>query len=298
MYKIINLFKTLLKKYLPSRFYFICYKLFKRSRYFFSDHSERERKELSLTYFTNPIFKKITLDTISFEIKLNPDNGLVDKEIYAKGIWEADLLREIRHHISSKSVCLDIGANIGQHSLYMAKIATSGSVYAFDPIQSLTQQIQESVDKNQMKNVETYNFGLSNKEEIKNIYLNNLNMGNTTFKKRIGASSVIKAETKIFDDFWNDRSSIDFVKIDVEGYEYYCLQGMRRSLKKYHPKMIIEFSPVFYNKMNISSEEFLNFLFDLKYKIYDLDHNKSEITRETIPFFLNRTKVQTNILCL
>jgi FkbM family methyltransferase len=298
MYKIINVIKSQLKKYLPNKLYFLFYSLFKYARYLLSNQTAREKDELTLIHFTKPLYKKVVLDDISFEIKLDPHNGLVDKEIYAKGVWEAEMLREIRTHLTKDSVCLDIGSNIGQHALYISKVATNGKVYAFDPIKKLTDQITESINKNNITNIEVCNFGLSDKEEVKDIYLNNLNMGNTTFKKRLGASDVIKAETKVFDTFWNNRSKIDFVKIDVEGYEYYCLLGMKESIKAYHPKMVIEFSPIFYNKMDISNEEFLNYIFDLGYKIYDLDDNKKEITKETIPAFLEHTPSQTNILCI
>ncbi len=298
MPKIINAVKTVLKKYLPDTMYFFFYKVFKYGRYFLSDHNKREKEELSLIHFTKPLYKKVLLDDISFEIKLDPHNGLVDKEIYSKGVWEADMLREIRTHLRTDSTCLDIGSNIGQHALYMAKVAKNGKIYAFDPIKKLTDQIHDSVTKNNLTNIEVCNFGLSNTNEVKDIYLNNLNMGNTTFKKRLGASDVIKAETKIFDEFWHDRGVIDFVKIDVEGYEFYALQGMRKSIEKYHPKMIVEFSPIFYNKMDISSEEFLHYIFDLGYKIYDLDDKRKEITKNIIPEFLKRVETQTNILCI
>lgn len=297
MYKIINIIKTLLKKYLPKKVYFFCYKLYKHIQYSLSRKTEETRKELSLAQFQTPLFKKITIDDISFEIKLNPNNGLVDKEIYAKGSWEPDMLREIRKHIKTDSICLDIGANVGQHTLYMATIARDGMVYAFDPVTSLTKQIEESAHKNKYKNIKVSTFGLSNENSVKEIYLNNLNMGNTTFKKRIGASSVEKAETKIFDEFWNQRGSINFVKMDVEGYEFYALLGMKKSLQQYRPVMVIEFSPVFYRKMNIDSEEMLQFIFSLGYRVYDLDHQHEEITPDSMKIFIEKTPVQTNILC-
>lgn len=298
MYRIINVMKTILKKYLPTKVYFFCYKIYKYIQYNLSQKTVAAKNELTLAQFRHPVFKKITIDDISFSIKLNPHNGLVDKEIYSKGSWEPDMLREIGKHIKDTSICLDVGANIGQHTLYMATVAKKGKVYAFDPISSLAKQIKESVQKNNYTNVEVLTFGLSNENDQKEIYLNNLNMGNTTFKKRIGASSVEKAETRIFDEFWNCRGQIDFIKIDVEGYEFYALLGMKESLTLYKPVMIIEFSPVFYSKMNINSEDILHYLFSLNYSVYDLDHNREKITPHNTKIFLEKTPVQTNILCL
>jgi hypothetical protein len=123
-------------------------------------------------------------------------------------------------------------------------------------------------------------------------------MGNTTFKKRLGASGSALVETKVFDSFWQSREKIDFIKMDVEGYEYYALLGMKKSIEQYHPTMIIEFSPLFYKKMNISSSEFLQFIFDLGYTVYDLDQNKREVTPSNMEDFIASTVIQTNILCI
>lgn len=298
MHKVINLIKSKFKKYLPDRLYFLLYTIFKYIEYALSNHSSLEKKELSLVSFTKPTFKEVIVDDIHFQIKLDPNNGLVDKEIYAKGVWEKDLLLEMRKHITEESTCLDIGANIGQHTLYLSSVSKKGKVYAFEPIPKLAQQIEESAKANHMENVTVCNFGLSNKNEILDIYLNNLNMGNTTFKKRLGASDVVKAETKTFDSFWNIQNPIHFLKMDVEGYEYFALLGMKENILAHKPVMIIEFSPIFYNAMNISSTEFLHFIFDLGYTVADLDDNRRTINKTTIPAFLERVTSQTNILCL
>lgn len=298
MYPIINILKSKVKKYLPDIVYFFIYRLLIKARYHFSARTKEDAVRLEFSSFTSSLFKKVIVDGVSFEIKLDPNNGLVDKEIFSRGVWEPEMLKEIGAHIHPNSVCLDVGSNIGQHALYMASIVLSGKVYAFEPIKKLTDQIQESVSKNCITNIEICQFGLSNENESKDIYLNNLNMGNTTFKKRIGASSVARAETKIFDEFWGEKGKIDFLKLDVEGYEYYALLGMKKSLEKYHPTIIFEFSPVFYNKMNISSKDILNYLFSLGYAMYDLEDSKKEITKENSPKFIENTPTQTNILCL
>jgi FkbM family methyltransferase len=291
MYILTNFLKSQIKKYIPTKLYFLLYKLYRNIK-----SSVTGKK--STAVFTVLIQKHISIGDVAFLLELDPVNGLVDAEIFEKGVWERDMLLEIQQHIGSHSVCLDIGANIGQHSLYMASIAGQGVVYAFEPIQKLAQQIKRSAILNDMQNVTIEQFALSNKNEIRNIYLNNLNMGNTTFRKRLGASTIVKAETKIFDEYWNDRLPINFIKIDVEGYEYYALLGMQKTLEKYKPTIILEFTPSIYAKMNILSDEFLTYLFSFGYKLYDLEDNKREILQSDIIGFLARTPSQTNILCI
>ncbi|MES2622912.1 MAG: FkbM family methyltransferase [Patescibacteria group bacterium] len=283
-----------LKKYLPHSLYIAVYKAYKYGQYIFLNKKEN----INLVHFTKPTLKDVTYKDISYKIMIDPENGLIDKDIYNNGIWEPEILEILKEHVQENSKCLDIGANIGQHSMCMAAIAKKGKVYSFEPLPKLVNQINQSIQANNFTNVTVCNFGLSNKNEVKEIYLDNLNIGRTTFDKRDEATSVERAEVKVFDDFWNESDRIDFMKMDVEGYEYYALQGMKKNIATYHPKMLIEFTPLFYKKMNISSEELLTFILDLGYRIYDIDQNKKEITKDTIQAFLESTPIQTNILCL
>lgn len=285
--------KSKIKKYLPNFLYILVYTTYKyiRSNVF------GKKDNSNLIHFTKPILKDVSYKGICYKIKIDPKNGLIDKEIYNNGVWEPEILEVLKENISQESVCLDIGANIGQHTLYMASLANKGRVYSFEPLKKLVDQIKESVIANNFKNIEIYNFGLSNTSETLNIYLDNLNIGRSTFDKRKEASSIEKADIKVFDDIWGDNK-IDFLKMDVEGYEYYALQGMKNNILKSHPKMLLEFTPLFYNKMNISSSEILEFILNLNYKIYDIDNNRKEVTKQNIQEFLTHTPIQTNILCL
>lgn len=258
----------------------------------------RERTNISLLTFTKPIYKKIELDGVTFDLKIDPDNGLVDKEIYLNGAYEPKILRIIRKNINKDSICLDIGTNIGQHAIFMSLVASEGTIYAFEPLKLLVNQINDSINKNNIKNIQVNNFGLSNISGTQNVYLDNLNIGRTTFDIRKEAASIEKAEIKIFDEWWEDRSRVDFLKMDVEGYEYYALKGMKNMLEKYHPTMLIEFTPLFYKKMDIRSEDILNFIWDLGYSISDIEYNMTIINKADTSIFLDRVKVQTNIICV
>jgi FkbM family methyltransferase len=286
--------KSSIKKYIPNDAYALLYSVYKYLKAILG----LEKNQLSLIYFTKPIFKKVSCEGIQFSLKLDPNNGSVDKEIFLRGVYEPDVLRKIKENITDNSVCLDVGANIGQHSLFMASIAKSGKVYSFEPLKSLSTQIQESIQENKYTNIEVYNFGVSNSDEKKEIYLDNLNMGRTTFDPRVEASSKQIAEVKVFDRFWNKRGKIDFIKMDVEGYEYFALQGMRESLELYHPAILFEFTPVFYKKMGIESGEVLLYLLSLGYRLFDIEKGDLEITQENVLVCVENTPVQTNILCI
>jgi hypothetical protein len=91
-------------------------------------------------------YKKIILKIIT-----NLKNGGVDKVLFLDGIYEKEILDLFRKKIKKNSICLDIGANIGFHSLFLSKI--SKKVISFEPIKSLYDQFNESIKINNIKNI-------------------------------------------------------------------------------------------------------------------------------------------------
>lgn len=286
--------KSKLRKYLPEQIYQKIYIIW----ILFLQLNKKNRGKTKLISFTKQEWRDVVVDDVSFKILLDPKNGSVDKEIYVNGYYEINILKLLRSYIKEDSICLDIGSNIGQHALFMACVAKKGHVYAFEPIKSLAEQIEKSIHQNGMKNITVENIAISDRNDTVPIYINNLNAGMSTLFHRDNFTTQERIQTRIFSSFWNNRSQIDVIKMDVEGYEYYALSGMEEELRKYSPVVLFEFSPVLYKKMGLSSQAILDFMFDIGYKLYDIDKDKQEITRDSINDFLLSTPIQTNILCL
>ena len=70
--------------------------------------------------FNKAGFYDFKLDSLSFPIFLDPGNGCVDYSIVSRGSFESNILRFIKGEITSAESFIDIGANIGQHSLYIS----------------------------------------------------------------------------------------------------------------------------------------------------------------------------------
>jgi len=286
--------KSVLRKYLPEKVYQALYTLW----ILFLQLDPRNARNNTLIFFTKSTWKTVRVDDISFEILLDPKNGSVDKEIYLHGAYEPSILRLLRTYIRDDSICLDVGSNIGQHAIFMAHIAKNGAVYAFEPVKSLFEQITKSKKRNKIENLIIENVALSDKNEVVSIHINNLNLGMSTIIPRKDFSAHENIRARIFSDYWKNRSRIDVIKIDVEGYEYQVLRGMEKELRKYSPVILLEFSPIFYKKINIQDKVILEFLFDIGYKLFDVEKGNKEIAIGEIESFLQSTPHQTNILCL
>jgi len=90
-------------------------------------------------------------------------------------------------------------------------------------------------------------------------------MGTTSNWDHISFSEsddTIEVNMTTLDDFLNDRR-VDFVRMDVEGFEYSILKGMEKTLRKRYPlKMFLEFHPALVEKYGGDSDEVLRLLTD------------------------------------
>jgi FkbM family methyltransferase len=148
------------------------------------------------------------------------------------------------------AICLDIGANIGIHTLTMALHANK--TYAFEPIPEVFELLSKSVNENKLnKKTALFNFGLSNKNCALDIAINR--DGN------IGASSILDDTLKAHISYKYERKSIfvkkgdevvkensisrlDFIKMDIEGHETEAILGLKETIKKFRPVICLEWN--------------------------------------------------------
>ena len=74
----------------------------------------------------------------------------------------------------------------------------------------------------------------------------------------------------------NQLARIDFIKIDVEGYEYKVLKGAIETIKKFSPTIILEFNQYSRSLSNINVHEFNDFIKPLNYNVYGLYYGWKE----------------------
>ena len=100
-------------------------------------------------------------------------------------------------------------------------------------------------------------------------------------------------------DYFNN-SKVDFIKIDIEGGEYWALQGMRSILESNKDiKIFTEFNPNLLKKSNIKPKEYLDLLEKNNFKLFNIDNKKQELkiitVRELIEQYVNGG--YTNLIC-
>jgi FkbM family methyltransferase len=125
---------------------------------------------------------------------------------------------------------VDIGANVGVTVIPAAKsIGKLGRAIAFEPHPVIYSYLQENVKLNNLMNVELQNCALGNQRGhiyFTNKYTDEMNRITTS------ANRNIEVPIKMLDDIGSELDYIALLKIDVEGYEKYAIEGAVKTLKK------------------------------------------------------------------
>lgn len=248
--------------------------------------SIRMKKRITTHGGDKPFKYHVNTQGLSFDIMLDPvHNGCLDEAIEEFGFWEKELGSILKKYLRKGSVFLDIGGNIGYHTLFAAAcLEGSGKVYSFEPIPRLARQLKESVDINGFSNVEVCNFGLAEHDENNiAIYLRDENIGGSSLFRYqdielVKVRGTEKINVKKLDSFLPETVDVNLIKIDVEGYEYEVLKGAAKLLERKHPVIIMEFSPIFYTQESQQkSYEIISFLEKLGYSFYLLTEEPFDI---------------------
>ena len=242
----------------------------------------RKKKRLSKRYLFNngeSFFKKITTQGVTFDILIDPFlNSGVDEGIAVNGEWEPKLSRNLKRVLGQGGFFLDVGANIGYHSLFVSKlIGDKGHVYSFEPQKNICEQFLKSIVHNNLTNVTVFNNALSDHGGTEVLHVREENVGGSTLlslpeMESFHTSESMNVTLKTLDSYLDMVTRVDVIKIDVEGYEFEVFKGGEKLIEKYHPTIFMEFSPVFYVRDYANKpEDLIIFLKEKGYSFYDLD---------------------------
>jgi FkbM family methyltransferase len=289
--------KYILKKKLPSGVFALIYIFWAKILLKIINKVDFFRLK-NFTKKTSVILKHKDID---FELFLSPENGFIDKHIFLYGVYEPFMFDLFLRYLKTGDTFIDIGANIGQHTIFAAKIVgEEGSVHAFEPIPKLYNQLKDSVELNHLdKYVFLHNVAIGPKEGQGTFYVSK-NAGGSSFVNKDDLSETITVSIKNGDTYLSPLKKIDAIKIDVEGFEYEVLLGVKKIIETYRPILFLEFSGHFYTQQgNQSGEKILSLLRSYNYSIFDIEDNFLEIKDDKhFNSLISLVRKQTNLLCI
>lgn len=231
------------------------------------------QRKRNVTFLDSKTVFTIKYKNKATKIALNRKFGHVDMKIFRDGIYEKDILDDIYNELDATKNLIDIGANIGQHSLLMSPYCKN--VYSFEPIPAVYNQFKESIALNNFQNIQIYNLAIGNKKEALpfNYVINHA--GTSSFVERENPNSNII--TVLIDTLENilGNTKMDVIKLDVEGYESVVILGNKEKILKDKPVIFMEYNPDWIEKEgSAKTDEVFNFFLENQFAVYSRNKDK------------------------
>ena len=204
----------------------------------------------------------------------------IDFSIWLLGSFEPGTVQTYRKLIKPGDTVLDIGANIGAHTLHLAGcVGPSGQVVAFEPtdfafakltrnvalnpdLAARTRCVQFMLVDSEAGNVTTVplysSWPLKQEADVRH----GLHLGRLMTTSGATARTLDSAVASL------ELSRVDCIKLDIDGFECAMLRGARETMTRWHPTVIMELAPYVLEEHGASLQELVQLLVDYGYGLY------------------------------
>ena len=144
------------------------------------------------------------------------------------GFMGAEETRLLRRLVRPGARVVDVGANVGLYTLQLSRLAgEAGRVFAFEPEPTLFRAMRDNCSANAARNVTPVNLALGDHPGRVRFQRNAFNSGDNRLGGLGWSGEGVEVEVACLDDVLPEPR-VDFVKMDVQGYEFGVLRGMER----------------------------------------------------------------------
>lgn len=204
------------------------------------------------------------IDTRYGKMLINENDNCIGKSLVIDGEWYQGEMDFLAQFISPGDICLDVGANIGCHTLHFAKLCgAEGGVISFEPQHAVFQLLCANSALNNFFNVKAVNCAVGKGSGTVMVpaidYAKPGNFGAVTLNSQPVAYPVAIVA---LDDSANGIPT-KLIKIDVEGFECDVIKGAKHLIKTSRPFIYAE------NNRPEKTLELLGLLKNMKYDVYD-----------------------------
>lgn len=187
------------------------------------------------------------IDGMPFKMRLQTP-GLIEETLIHSGSWEPNLVGFLRPFLTEGDLVLDIGANIGYHSLHFASLLPKVDCISFEPHPIIYEQLTDNIRINQFSNINAYQVAVGDVSGTTSFFMQdekayNRGMSAIEYYQGIGAEfTKIEVKKIAIDDFLSKemQKRVKIIKIDTQGFEYQVISGAKNTIEKSRPIIIAE----------------------------------------------------------
>lgn len=204
----------------------------------------------------------------TLSVLLYPNDG-VARLVFYFGYHEPIELAFLNRYLDSELFCIDVGANIGMYSLFMAK--RTRQVIAFEPQAEVLFRFRDSINTNRLSNITTVQKAVSNKSgKLALNFIVDDSAKTFTTTACESKESITLVDAISLDGYLKENpiKRLDYLKIDAEGAEQDILSGAQKTLKKYRPLAQVEIATEYKHRSGQSGFDFKAYFDNLQYTLY------------------------------
>lgn len=174
----------------------------------------------------------------SFAVQRNSSGKYAILETWKMGAYHDD-----RFPVRKTDTIVDIGANIGSFSVWAARQATKGVVYAFEPDEHNFALLQTNVERNGCHNIKLYHQAVSDQDGSISFYQQSQenNVNHTMYPDKFATKVDVASITLETFMKRSGISKINLLKIDAEGAEYPILLSSKATVFRNIEKIYVEY---------------------------------------------------------
>lgn len=204
---------------------------------------------------------------------LNPNDPVVSGAL-AFRVYEKNEAAFLKRVFFSGMVFLDIGANVGYYTALAGHAAgAAGRILALEPDPESYSYLTQTIEANGFTNVTPFQIAASDEIGSAQLHISGDNRGDNRLYANELASDIVTVSTTTVDVLLRQAgiTSVDVIKMDVQGAEGRVLSGMKDTLGQFKPITILsEFWPDGLRRARTEPEQFLYTLQNLGLRIHEL----------------------------
>ena len=210
-------------------------------------------------------YQTVERDGIQYALDIRES---VDRGIYLFG-WEPLTISWLKENLKPGDTVIEVGSNVGAHSLIMSSIiGLDGSLYCFEPTNFAFDKLTTNFALNPSlsENFRLFQTYVSNSEHVKSDHkIRSSWIVNKTDEITNQMDENFNGEIVVLDVFFADLDKLDFIKIDVDGFDFKVLQGSKNIIIKHKPVIFIELGEIDLNKNGDSVMDIIEFFNGISY---------------------------------
>lgn len=225
--------------------------------------------------------------SINYELDLNEG---IDLALFLFGSFEPDVVGYYSRVLGNGSVAIDVGANVGAHTLRMAELCgNSGMVIAVEPTAWAFKKLMKNIALNPLlrphiRAMQAFLGSSSDRSlplEVCSSWPMNVSSNSKEARSEGRPYSTAGAIQTSLDElvYQNGMPKVDFLKVDVDGNEIDVLAGASETLRRFKPALVIELAPYVYPDGDKGVLKILQMLADVGYLVVRIGQRNISLSR-------------------